>query len=499
MVEARWEKADDPDATEPSAGGFYKTLFLEEVLLDVTLAIDMGGPVFLLGDKGAGKSALVHQAARRLGSRYHVAWLEGHPKLTLDEVVEACRRGFDPEIWNTLTVRPLRPSQENRRPSDNLLIVEGAEAISPRFLEQLVAVSNGYENLMPSHRILLAGHSDLAPVVERSQLRNNWGAPLVLQLVPWPDEEVAPFLRHRLSYVGVQAPEALNETVVARITHDAGGNPRRILELAQDALQRAGCLDAHLDMDLPEAPPPSPPPVTKPPPTIDLKLVSNSAPIAAAPTEPVQPTQRAPAGPATLILPGRPRGRPVVAAVVLVSLGVLGYWGYDQWPTLSGWLAARATSGAPAVPVAAAIHSGNTAVPPAATASSHATTPVRAVAADPIPATAPPAAPPPAAATMIAQAPQTAPTPAAVAPAVPATNPPPSETAIAAPATQAPPTAAASPPVTITPAAPAAAPQPPAPAPAQTSTPAPTPAQATLSAPPPPREAAAPNPPAPAP
>ncbi|MDB5361726.1 MAG: hypothetical protein JWO51_3023 [Rhodospirillales bacterium] len=239
---------------EALAGWFYGAPFLEEILFDIILAIDMGSPTFLLGASGGGKTELVRQAARRMQGRYHVAWLEGHPKLDLKQVVDVCRRDFDPGSWRGIVARS-KSAETERRPSDNLLIVEHADAVAPRFLEQLVAISNGYEQTIPSHRILMTGGIDLGMLIEVSRLHNNWSAPVVLRLSPWPDEAVAPFLRYRASCAAVPPPEVLTNEIMRQITAAAGGNPRRMLGLARDEFLRVGRLDgAHLDRDPSAAP-----------------------------------------------------------------------------------------------------------------------------------------------------------------------------------------------------------------------------------------------------
>lgn len=257
MVEAHWAVDNSHAATDRSADWFYGARFLEEVLFDAILAIDMGSPTFLLGAKGSGKTTLVQQAAARLRGRYHIAWLEGYPKLGLGQVTEVCRRDFDPEAWRDMATWRPGAVQIGRRPSDNLLIVEHADVISPQFLEQLVAVSNGWEMTMPSHRILLTGDIALGSLIGVSHLHNNWGAPVVLRLPAWPDEAVAPFLRHRLSCAGATSSELLTDAALAHIINAAGGSPRRMLELAKGELQRSRPSgEADLDIELSTAPPP---------------------------------------------------------------------------------------------------------------------------------------------------------------------------------------------------------------------------------------------------
>jgi energy-coupling factor transporter ATP-binding protein EcfA2 len=237
MVEAHFDDLDRSYTSNGPSVRFFDTPFLREILNDLTLALDLGRPAFLLGPPGSGKSTLVGQAALRLAERYGVARIMGRRGLGLDDVVEACRAGFAPEAWADLSVSRARDPREPIRPGDNVVIVDEADAIQPRFVEQMVAISNGSPDLLPSHRILFAGSEDLADVIESGRVRNNWGTPLVLQLKPWPREAVAPFLRRRLRSAGLGDPDLLSDAAIQTIADEAGGNPGRMLDLARRVLQ----------------------------------------------------------------------------------------------------------------------------------------------------------------------------------------------------------------------------------------------------------------------
>ena len=233
MVDAGFDDRDRHFTSDDSGARFFEAPFLREILNDLTLALDLGRPAFLLGPAGSGKSALAAQAALLLGQRYGVARLGGRRTLRLEDMVEACREGFAPEVGADLSVPRGR---DPARPGDNVVIVDDAETIPPRFIEQLIAMSNGSPDLLPSHRILLVGREMLADVVETARVRNNWGVPLVLSMPPWPDNVAAPFLRHRMRSAGLGDPDLLSDAAIATIAAEAKGNPRRMLDLAQRIL-----------------------------------------------------------------------------------------------------------------------------------------------------------------------------------------------------------------------------------------------------------------------
>lgn len=266
MDDARFDDGDRHFTSDEAGARLFESPFLREILNDLTLALDLGRPAFLLGGAGAGKSALGAQVALSLGTRYGVARLTGRRTLAIEDVVEACRQGFPAEAWADLAT-PRGP--DLGLPGANVMIVDEADAIPPRFVEQMIALSNGSPDLLPSHRILLIGRVALVDVIETGRVRNNWGQPLVLTMPPWPAALVAPFLRHRLRTAGGGDLDRLSDAAIAGIAAEAQGNPGRMLDLAQGVLWPDGA-PGWIE------PPPEPPPMDGPASTIiDLEPVAS--------------------------------------------------------------------------------------------------------------------------------------------------------------------------------------------------------------------------------
>ena len=238
MVDLRSDEEDRSFTSIGAAMRFFDAPFLRENLDDLTLALGLGRPVFLLGPAGSGKSTLADQVGLLLAKRYGIARIEGRPGLGLGDVARACRLGFRSDAWAGL-VSEAGDARELGRPGDNLLIVDGAEAILPRVIEQMVAASNGCD-LLPSHRILFAGGEELAEIIETGQVRNHWGAPVVVDLKPWHGDVVVAFLRQRLKAEGLEDSGLLAEATLRKIAAEADGNPGRMLDLGRRMLEPAG-------------------------------------------------------------------------------------------------------------------------------------------------------------------------------------------------------------------------------------------------------------------
>ena len=336
MVDAGFDDRDRHFTSDESGARFFEAPFLREILNDLTLALDLGRPAFLLGPAGSGKSALAGQAALLLGQRYGVARLGGRRTLRLEDMVEACRQGFAPEVGAGPPVSgqaagPAPRGRDLARPGDNVVIVDDAEAIPPRFIEQLIAMSNGSPDLLPSHRILLVGREMLAEVVETGRVRNNWGVPLVLSMPRWPDDVAVPFLRHRMRSAGLGDPDLLSDAAIATIAAEAKGNPRRMLDLAQRILYP----DEPRDWIEPPAEPPSM--EARGTPIIDLEpvgaLTDEPATVLFAEPPPVSAPSPPPAAGMLMRLPPGPRRALHLALPVgvVVAAGLL-IWALDQPP-----------------------------------------------------------------------------------------------------------------------------------------------------------------------
>jgi energy-coupling factor transporter ATP-binding protein EcfA2 len=322
MVDAGFDDMDRYFTSDDSGARFFEAPFLREILNDLTLALDLGRPAFLLGPAGSGKSALAAQAGLLLGQRYGVARLGGRRTLRLEDMVEACRQGFAPEAPR---------GRDPARPGDNVVIVDDAETIPPRFIEQLIAMSNGSPDLLPSHRILLVGREVLADVVETGRVRNNWGVPLVLSMPPWPDDIAVPFLRHRMRSAGLGDPDLLSDAAIAAIAAEAKGNPRRMLDLAQRILYP----DEPRDWIEPPAEPP--PMEARGTTIIDLEPVGAltdepATVLFAEPPAVSAPSPPPSAGTLTRLPPGPRRALHLALPVGVVVAAALLIWALDQPP-----------------------------------------------------------------------------------------------------------------------------------------------------------------------
>jgi hypothetical protein len=279
MEDARPNAEDRSFESNGTVVPFFDTPFLRENLDDLTLALGLGRPVFLLGAAGSGKSMLADEVAHELARRYGVARIEGRSDLGMDEVVAACHRGFAADAWNAVALGA-DETMELGRTGANVLIVDRAEQIPPSLIVQLVAASGGVPGLLPSHRILFVGRDELTDIIETWQMRNHRGAAVVVRVEPWHGDVVVPFLRHCLRAEGLCEPDLLSEPVIREIAAEADGNPGRMVEFARRTL-----LSAVRDRADPAAPR-DVSPVPDVPHTTIVKLAAAEKPPAVVPPEP---------------------------------------------------------------------------------------------------------------------------------------------------------------------------------------------------------------------
>jgi energy-coupling factor transporter ATP-binding protein EcfA2 len=418
---------------------FYETPFLRENLDDITLALGLGRPVFLLGPAGSGKSMLADRVALLLARRYGVARVEGRAGLSFDDVVAACRLGFTTDAWKALATGD-DPAGDPVRPGDNLLIVDQAEAVPPVFIEQLVAASSGASGRLPSHRILFVGREDLAGLIETGQVRNHRGAPVEVHVEPWHGDVVVPFLRHRLGFEGLCEPDLLSEATIREIAAEANGNPGRMIEFARRALQPAA---RHRPAPVDPAVA-APPPVPRPATVLKLAAVEKPAPVVIA-----EPRTAAPAlalrpigdlaAPHPAVAPRRFMrvGLPVTAMIAAAAL----IWMFDRPDVLNLLVPQQVAVAAAPVPAPVSVATpGPAATPePVVTPAAVETTPEPAVIAAAAPIAATPALPPAVASPAV----QANAAPVAATPAPPPAAAPPAVQTVATPVVE--PLAAAGP------------------------------------------------------
>ncbi len=206
--------------------------------------LERKGFVVLVGEVGAGKTTLLNYVLGRLAEDVNVAFVF-HTNLTKSEFlalvltefeVEAKGEG-DAERLNALYDFLLAEYQAGRRV---VLMVDEAQNLAPEVLEQIRLLANLESGTQPLLQIILAGQPGLGRTLARpdlEQLRQR--VAVTYHLEPLEEEEVAPYIRHRLECAGATRFDLFAEETIPLIYRHTHGVPRLINQLCDTALVAA--------------------------------------------------------------------------------------------------------------------------------------------------------------------------------------------------------------------------------------------------------------------
>ncbi len=201
-----------------------------------------GGFVQLTGEVGTGKTMLVRSLLEQNLGNVDIA-LVLNPRLS--------RRDFMAAICDELGVSYQGPPYMLKQLSDDLsqhllkthgqgrhtvLVIDEAQNLSPRVLEQIRLLTNLETSRHKLLRIILVGQPELQQLLARKDLRQvDQRITARYHLSPLCREETARYIRHRLTIAGV-GDDLFTPSALKLVYYITGGVPRRINTLCERAL-----------------------------------------------------------------------------------------------------------------------------------------------------------------------------------------------------------------------------------------------------------------------
>ncbi|KQM69817.1 ExeA family protein [Xylophilus sp. Leaf220] len=350
----------DPFSIAPDPRYLYMSERHREALAHLLYGVGSGGGfVLLTGEIGTGKTTVCRCFLEQIPATCNVAYIF-NPKLTVGELLQSVCSEFG------IATRPAGPGGEtvkdyidplnayllaaHAQGRSSVLIIDEAQNLSADVLEQLRLLTNLETNERKLLQIVLIGQPELRGMLAQPALEQLAQRVIArYHLDALTPVETQHYIAHRLGVAGLQGPMPFDRGALRRIHVAARGVPRRINLLCDRALLGGYATGARVvtaqivDKAAREVffqPTGRTPAAPRP------AAVPAAAPAAGAPAAPPAPAaaRSALAGPA------------VVAAVVLLCVGIAG-----------GWYLARRT------PVAGAVAGAGTAVVPGAGAAVAAT------------------------------------------------------------------------------------------------------------------------------
>ncbi len=255
MYESYYHLRDKPFQLNPDPRFFFASRGHKRAFAYLEYGLSLGeGFIVITGDVGAGKTMLVKNLLRKLEhGTFLIAQLVS-TQLGADDTLRSVALSFGLQAEGVSKSALLKALEDylrlavrqNRRP---LLIVDEAQNLDPRAVEELRMLSNFHEGDKPLLQSFLLGQPEFRDTIqspEMLQLRQRVIASY--HLGPLDRAETVQYIMHRLTTVGWQGEPSFSEDAFDAIYQFSGGVPRRINTLC-DRLMLYGYLEEkkHLD------------------------------------------------------------------------------------------------------------------------------------------------------------------------------------------------------------------------------------------------------------
>jgi general secretion pathway protein A len=211
---------------------------LEAVLYGIS---ERKGFVCLSAEAGTGKTAILQHLRNTLDKNTKAVFIS-QAQITPIQLLREIAKKLGLSFWDqgkTALIRQLNESLLSALPvQGNLaLLIDEAHHLSPEVLEELRMLSNLETSTSRLIQIVLSGRPELNEKLnsrELTQLKQRIA--IRTQIRPLTAEESAGYIDHRLRLVGKSAGEVFSPEAMALIGRHAGGIPRTIHLLGDNAL-----------------------------------------------------------------------------------------------------------------------------------------------------------------------------------------------------------------------------------------------------------------------
>jgi general secretion pathway protein A len=259
MYEAYFGLVERPFELTPNPRFLYMTGPHREALTTLEYGLSgRTGIAVLIGEAGTGKTTLVHAALHSQSARQSLAVYLNNPSLTRDEFVEFLAAGFgltaDAGRSKTRCLYELTEVLAKRHQARHMsaLIVDEAQVLPDVLLEEIRLLANIESASEKLLSIILAGQPELADRLNQASLRQlKQRAGLRCALRPLRPDETAAYIAARIGVAGGKTERIFTREAIDTVHECAGGIPRTISVICDNALVTAFALDRRqVDTDI---------------------------------------------------------------------------------------------------------------------------------------------------------------------------------------------------------------------------------------------------------
>lgn len=217
-----------------------------EALAHLLYGVDSGGGVVVLtGDIGTGKTTICRCFLEQAPANCNVAYIF-NPRLTAIELLQTVCEEFHidagPEDGDKSAKRYIDALNRfllaaHAQGRNNVLIIDEAQNLSPRVLEQLRLLTNLETSERKLLQIILIGQPELRAILSRPELEQLAQRIIAnYHLTALSVEETASYIQHRLAAAGLSGPSPFPPSSMRQVHRLSAGVPRRINLLCDRAL-----------------------------------------------------------------------------------------------------------------------------------------------------------------------------------------------------------------------------------------------------------------------
>ncbi len=244
MYESFFGFVNRPFLPAPTLDRYYPVPAMEQTIQTANRAIARAeGPVAIFGGTGLGKTVCCLRIAEHFRRNFEVVMLASSHLVTrralLQSLLFELRMPFrdlnEGELRLTLMNR-LQPSPDSQS-EGLLLIIDEAQTLSIKLLEEIRLLTNVMRNGLPRVRLVLCGSLKLEDNLCHPQMESlNQRIATRCFLTPLSMEETAQYVAHKVELSGVSHSSVITRDALEAIYRGSDGIPRLIDRLADQSL-----------------------------------------------------------------------------------------------------------------------------------------------------------------------------------------------------------------------------------------------------------------------